>query len=58
MEGKQTVITVNIIAWSAPAPRILDLGKEVNGITVYWPGTQKYIFTLKMRQKNEKGIPR
>ena len=51
MEGKQIVITVNIIAWSAPAPRIIDLGHEENNRTVYWPGTQSTLLLSRRERR-------
>ena len=51
------IVVICIIAQSAPAPEIIDLGHEVNNRTEFWPGTQKYNVTLKTREKNKNGIP-
>jgi len=51
------IVVICTIAWSAPAPQIIDLGHEVNNRTEFWPGSQKYNVTLKTRKKNENGIP-
>jgi hypothetical protein len=51
------IVIICTIAGSLPAPDIIDLGYELNNRTQFWPGTQKYIVTNKIRQKNENGIP-
>jgi len=51
------IVLICTIARSAPTPEIIDIGYEVNNRTEFWPGSQKYVVTVKTREKDKNGNP-
>jgi hypothetical protein len=52
-----TFFVLCTILQGAPAPQIIDLGYGLDDTSQYWPGTQRFNFTLKTAKKNFNGIP-